>query len=278
MANKVLVLGATGNTGRRLVELLLKKGEHVKAASRTGKAVAGAEGVQFDFTDPATIAPALEGVDRMFVLVPGGYLDVVDFLKPTMEAAIAQNIKIVMQTVMGADADDNMPYRQLELWLERSGTPYVILRPNWFTDNFHTYWLEGIKQGVIAVPANDGKSSFVDTRDIAASAAAALTSDAFNGKAFNLTGPEALSYYDAAAILSEVAGREITYTPVDDEAFIKILTDAGVPADYAGFLAMIFGPVREGWTATVTNDVETLTGTPPISVATYARDHAEKFG
>lgn len=77
--------------------------------------------------------------------------------------------------------DDSIPYRQLELKVERSGVPFVILRPNWFSDSFHTYWLAGIKQGVIAVPAAQGKSSFIDVRDIAESAAAALSSTKFDG-------------------------------------------------------------------------------------------------
>jgi uncharacterized protein YbjT (DUF2867 family) len=153
----------------------------------------------------------------------------------------------------------------------------VILRPNWFADNFHTFWLPGIHHGVIALPAGQGATSFIDARDIAASAAGALTTSRFDGQALNLTGPEALTYAQAAAILSEVAGRSIAYTPIDDEAFIATLTGAGVPADYARFLATIFHPVREGWTAAVTPTVESLSGKAPRSLRTYARDHAAAF-
>ena len=70
----------------------------------------------------------------------------------------------------------------------------------------------------------------------------------------------------------------VAYLPVDDAAFIALLTGAGVPADYAGFLASIFHPVREGWTAAVGGDVATLTGTAPRSLAAYAADHAARFG
>jgi len=123
------------------------------------------------------------------------------------------------------------------------------------------------------VPAAEGKTSFIDTRDIAECAAAALTSDAFNGRAYNLTGPEALSYDEAAAILSRVTGKPIAYAPVDDDTFVGILTGAGVPADYARFLASIFYPVREGWVAKPTGDVKTMTGHEPRSVETYAKDN-----
>jgi uncharacterized protein YbjT (DUF2867 family) len=165
----------------------------------------------------------------------------------------------------------------VELALINSGTPYVILRPNWFADNFHSYWIHGVKSGTIAVPAAEGKTSFIDARDIAASAAAALTSSQFDGKAFNLTGPEALDYGEAAAVLSRVIGRRIGYQPIDDESFIQGLTGAGIPPDYAGFLASIFHPVREGWTAAISPTVRELTGKQPRSLEAYARDHKREL-
>ncbi|OWV77609.1 NAD(P)-dependent oxidoreductase [Rhizobium sp. R634] len=274
MSNKILVLGATGTVGRHVVEGLLAKGEAVKAASRAGKPVAGAEGVVFDYARPETFGPAFEGVDRAHVLLASGYVDAKGMLLPVIEAAASRKVKVVFQSVIGVDADDSIPYRQVEIALEKSGTPYVILRPNWFSDNFHTFWKPGVDHGQIALPAADGKSSFIDARDIAASSVAALTSSAFDGKAFNLTGPEALSYEQAAAILSETVGKPIAYNAITDEAFITILTGAGVPADYASFLASIFYPVRQGWTAVTTGDVETLTGKPPRSLKTYAADYA----
>lgn len=274
MAGKILVLGATGNVGTPLVKALVAKGESVKAATRSGKAVAGAEGVVFDYADPATFGPAFEGVDRAYVMLPAGYVNATELLLPVIAAAAARKVKVVFQSAIGVDADDDIPYRQVEIALEKSGTPYVILRPNWFSDNFHTYWKAGVDHGTIAVAAGEGRSSFVDARDIAESAAAALTSTAFDGKAFVLTGPEAHSYAEAAKILSDVVGRPIAYQAVDDATFVGILTGAGVPADYADFLAAILYPVREGWTAPVTDAVKTLTGHAPRSLATYAADNA----
>lgn len=273
MTGKILVLGATGNVGLPLVQTLLAKGEQVKAATRSGKPVDGAEGVAFDFTNSATFGPAFEGVDRAYVMLPAGYVDAKALLTPVIEAAAARGVKVVFQSVFGVDADDSIPYRKVELALEQSGTPFVILRPNWFADNFHTYWKAGVAHGQLAVPAGQGKSSFIDVRDIAASAAAALTSREFDGKGFNLTGPEALSYGDAAALLSAALGRTIAYVPQDDEPFIQMLIGAGVAEDYARFLTSIFYPVREGWTAAVTPDVKTLTGTDPRSVANYIADN-----
>jgi len=277
MTGKVLVLGATGNVGAPLVSQLVAGGHAVKAASRHATPVAGAEAARFDYANPATFDAALDGVSRAYVLAPGGTVDPKPVLMPFLTRAVERRIGVVLQTVLGVDADDSIPYRQIELFLQRAGTPVVILRPNWFADNFHTSLLEGIRHGVIAVPAADGRSSFIDTRDIAASAAAVLTTERFDGQAFNLTGPAALSYSDAAEVLSRVAGRPIVYTPIDDEAFVKMLTGAGVPADYAQLLAVIFAPVREGWMAGVTDAVQTLTGRAPRSVEQYAIDHATAF-
>ena len=266
---KILILGATGHVGRPLVKELIVRGESVKAASRAGQPVEGAEGVAFDVAKP-DFDMLFAGVDRLFLLLPTGYVDSKGLLMPIVNAAAVRKVKIVFMSVFGVDADDSIPYRQVEIAVEKSSVPFVILRPNWFADNFHIFWKHGIDNGQIAVPAAEGKSSFIDTRDIAASAAAALTTSRFDGKAFNLTGPAALSYGEAAAVLSEVLRRKIAYQPVDGAAFTAMLTGAGVPADYAGFLTMIFHPVREGWTARVTEDVKTLTGRAPHSLQDYA--------
>ncbi|MBY8140740.1 SDR family oxidoreductase [Vibrio fluvialis] len=271
--NKVLVLGASGHVGQPLVAELLAKGEQVKAASRSGKAFGAAEGVVFDFADPTTFDAAFDGVDRAYVMLPGGYVESKALLEPVIQAAAERNVKVVFQSVLGVDADDSIPYRQVEIALENSGVPYVILRPNWFADNFHTYWKAGIDQGVIGVPAGEGKSSFIDVRDIASSAAAALTTNRFDNQAFNLTGPEALSYAQAAQKISAALGKPVAYQAMEEGAFCDLLKSVGVPADYAEFLTSIFYPVREGWTAGVSDAVVTLTGKAPRSLDEYIADH-----
>ena len=274
MSGKILVIGATGNVGAPLVAELLRRGEKVKAASRNAGArfPSGVEAVRLDLSDPTTLEPALSGVDRIYALSPAGSVDPLTPLTPVIEAAAARGIKVVLQTAMGVDADDNIPFRRLELMLERSGTPYVILRPNWFADNFVTYWGAGVRAGEIRLPAGEGKTSFVDARDIAASAAGALTSSAHDGKAFVLTGPAALSYAESAELLSRALGRRVTYSAVDDRTFVAEAVSNGVPQDYAELLAVIFHPVAEGWTAAVTGAVETLSGKPPRSLQSSIED------
>jgi uncharacterized protein YbjT (DUF2867 family) len=145
-------------------------------------------------------------------------------------------------------------------------------------DNFHTFWLPAIQAAsVIPLPAGDASSAFIDARDIAASAFAALTTDSFDNQAFSLSGPEALTYEQAAAILSRSAGRTIRYQHVEDSVFIDSLVNAGVPKDYSEFLAILFGFVRQGYASTVTDGVKTLTGKAPIGLEEYAIRNASKF-
>jgi uncharacterized protein YbjT (DUF2867 family) len=277
MPGKILVLGATGNIGRPLVADLIARGETVKAASRTGAAANGAEGAAFELTDPSGWPAAFAGVDRVFVLAPTGTVDPYATLAPLIEFAAAAGAKIVLMTAMGVDADDSIPYRKVELLLMRSGARYVVIRPTWFADNFHNFWIHGVKAGVIAVPAGQGRTAFIDIRDIAAAAAGALIQDAFDGQAIDLTGPVSLTYADAAAILAKAIGRPVAYTPSTDADFIAMLVGAGVAPDYAQFLAAIFHPVREGWTDKVTDGVERLSGRKPRSLETYAADNAARF-
>ncbi len=274
MSQKILVLGANGTVGKHLVAELLACGEQVKAASRNATPMEGAEAVAFDFTTAAgAIEPLLDGVDRLFLMLPTGYVNSYELLAPVAQAAIDRGIKVVFQSVLGVDADDSIPYRKVELMLINSGVASVVLRPNWFMDNFVNFWLPGIQHDVIAVPAAEGQSSFIDSRDIAASAAAALTSSAFDNQQFNLTGPQAMGYADAAELIGKAIGRPLAYQPLSDDDFIAMLTQAGVPADYAGFLASIFAPVRMGWTAAVSDAVEQLTGSAPRTLEAWIAEH-----
>ena len=278
MSDRILVIGGNGNVGTPLVRELVRRGEKVRVGSRNPTAPAnGVETVRLDLTDPATFVAAFDGVDRAYVLAPTGNADVGGLLTPVLDAAIERGGKVVLQTAMGVDADDNIPFRQLELKLERASTPYVILRPNWFTDNLRTYWARDISEGVIRVPAGESKTSFIDARDIAASAAAALTETRFDRRAFDLTGPEALSYANVADLLAKATGRDIAYRSADDELFVSRRIADGFQEPYARLLAAIFHPVREGWAAKVTDAVKTLTGAEPRTVAAYVRENAAAF-
>ena len=274
---KILVSGASGTVGTLLVEALVAQGQKVKAASRSGRRFDGAEAVRFDFADPSTYTPAFDDVDRLYLLMPADNLQVEGFLLPVIACAAERGVKVVMQSVMGAEQDQQNPYRKVEIALEAALASWVILRPNWFADNFHGLWAPAVASGEIALPADDGASSFIDARDIAASASAVLTTGRFDNQAFTLTGPEALGYRDAADFLSGAANRKIAYTPISDNAFVALMQGTGLPEPHGRMLAELFLAVRQGHTAAVSDGVEVLTGKPPRRLAQYAADHAGAF-
>ncbi|MEZ5645163.1 MAG: hypothetical protein R3E99_08440 [Burkholderiaceae bacterium] len=148
-----------------------------------------------------------------------------------------------------------------------------VIRPNWFMQNFHTFWLHGIQtQGQIFLPVGDARGSFIDTRDVAAVAARLLTSDSFANAAHDLTGSESLDHAQVAAILSQAAGRTIGYTEISEDAMRQGLLGAGVPPDYTEFLLVILGAFKAGFAERITDGVTHITGQAPIRLEQYAQE------
>jgi len=275
---KILVIGATGMVGSALVKQLLEQGVEVRGTTSREPAAhvtGGVEWVRVDLSTGAGVRAAFEGVARAFLLSPPGFADQHRILSPLIQEAKRRGLrKVVLMTAMGADAVEISPLRRAEKELERSGLKYNIIRPNWFLQNFHTFWGQGVRgQGKILLPAGRAKVSFVDARDISAVAARLLTDDGLSARAFDLTGPEAIDHDEAALAIGEATGREVTYEEIPPEALKKGLLSAGLPSDYADFLLMIFGALRDGHAARVTPSVSELLGREPGDVNGYARDH-----
>ena len=269
----ILVIGASGAVGSELSRLLAAQGQTVvRATSRTPEA---ADQVQLDLVTHAGLESALDGVDRAFFLAPPGYVDQEALLAPLIDAAKTRGLgKVVLMTAMGANADEASPMRKAERRLEASGVAFNIIRPNWFMQNFNTFWLHGIQTvGQILLPVGLAKGSFIDARDIAATAAALLTTDAFANQDFDLTGPRALDHNEVAAILSKAAGKSIGYTDITPEAMLQGLLGAGIPRDYAEFLLLILGFFKAGYAERTTDSVLTITGHPPCTFEHYAQDY-----
>jgi len=277
MSDKVFVTGSTGQIGTEVVKELIARGASVKAASRQGVEVPGSEATTFSFEQPESFGPALEGVDRVFLLVPAQSIpDANRLVPPFVEAMKAADIrKVVCMTGMLSDSP-GAPLNGTEQAVKESGIPYTILRPNWFDQNFAPgYYLDMIKgAGGVFLPAADGKVSFVDTRDIGAVAAAALTEDGHDGGEYALTGPDALDHTEACAVLSAASGREIRYTAISEDDYRAALTSEGMPE--AGIEGMIdlYRLIRDGLCDEVSGDVASVLGRPPISFEQYAKDHA----
>lgn len=274
--SQILIVGASGFIGQHLLNVL-QDTQGVQAFAATRQSTVEATQRHLDLADPTTYDAALVGIDRVFVLSPGGNVDAYGLVSPFIEALAKHKVEhVVLMTAQGVQYDDTVALRRLELQLQGTGLNHTILRPNWFMQNFQSYWYEGIKHhNTIALPAADAKTAFVDTRDIAEAAAAAL----INGTQgeYDLTGDVALTYEEAATILSQASNQTIAYQNLPESAFQDILLSAGMDEDYVGMMLWLFQSVRDGFAAQVTDGFTQLTGRPPRSLSTYAQDHASLF-
>lgn len=277
--SKVLVIGARGTVGSEIVKLLSAQGHTVFKA--THNEPTDPQQVKLDVHTGEGVDAAFAQVERAFLMAPPGDPRQDKLLKPLIAAAQRQGLsKVVLMTAMGADAVESAPMRQAEIALEQSGLNYAIVRPNWFMQNFHTFWLAGILQDQrIALPTGTAKGSFIDARDIAAVASHLLTSDRaeHSQQAFNLTGSESLDHDVVAAHLSQVAGYPIRYEDTEPEIVKAGLLQAGLPEDYSDFLLMILDAFKQGYSAPITSAVKDITGKDPIRFEQYAQDFAAQW-
>jgi uncharacterized protein YbjT (DUF2867 family) len=278
----ILVVGASGTVGTELLSLLKKQGFRTRAT--TSKQVnqqvrSSEELVHMNLATGEGVKAAFENVDRAFFLSPPGYSDQYTLLSPLIQEAKRRGLKkVVLMTAMGANAIETGPFRRAEIELEKSGLSYNIIRPNWFLQNFNSFWIQGInEQGKVLLPAGNAKVSFIDARDISAVAAALLSKDKFENRDFDLTGPVAVDHAYVADIISKASGRKITYQEVAPEELKKSLLSAGLPQDYADFLVIIFGFLKEGYNARTTEHIQMITGAKPRSVEQYAEDYKKAW-
>ncbi len=266
-----LVVGASGTVASEVSRLLESAGHQVRrGTSRTPEAGQ----VQIDLVSGQGIDAAVRGADAVFAFAPPGYTNQDALLAPLFAAAKQANVrKVVMMSAMGANASDEAPMRKAELALEDSGLAWNVIRPNWFMQNFHTFWLHGItNHNAIQLPVGTARTSFIDARDIASVAASLLLRSDLDNQAFDLTGTEQLDHSEIAALLSSELGRTIRYEEITPDALRGGLLAAGVPADYTEFLLMILSYLKAGYAERTTDAVAAITGRAPRTFAEYARD------
>jgi len=295
MAETILVTGATGTVGSEVVKQLLSaKGERkdIKAAARSANDSTfrnlGVQALELDYNKPDTISAALSGIDKLFLLTPF-QSNMVDLTSNLVNEAKKAGVKyIVKQSVLGADDAEqaitpSRLHRQAEKVIEESGIPFTFLRPNFFMQNFVTFYSNFIKtQGAFYVPAGDAKASFVDVRDIAAVAVQALSGSKNGeskhiGKAYDITGAEALSYGEAAEILSKELAKKVSYVNISDEDARKGMKDMGADEWTINSMIELFGITRAGYPSEISPAVEQVTGNKPTTFSQFARDYASAF-
>ena len=216
----------------------------------------------------------------MFLQPPPFDPDAHETLAPLLDWAVQAGARhVVTRSAMGMEVREDLPTRRLERHIESLGVEYTFLRPNLFMQNFGVGFLgERIQRtGRFAMPVEDARVSFVDGRDVAAVAAAALTGDEHYGRAFTLTGPEALSHAEVAAVISEVSAREVSFETCSDEEMLGWLKGAGWPVDVAGVVIAFYQSVRAGVRELATDDVSAVLGRPATSFRQYAEEFADQW-
>ena len=274
----IFVTGASGILGRAIVPALSRAGLLVRQGLRdTQKAPeAGVEAVRLDYGDPTTLGTALSGAGGMLLMAPSLDPDAPAKLGPLVERAKDAGVShIVFISAFGVNHNEQAPLRIVEHLVMNSGVPYTILRPNFFMENFSAGFLAGAIKGQngIFLAAGDGKTSFISTEDIAAVVATAFSAP-LTGQELDLTGTEALDHSEAAAVLSEVSGRQIVYHPLTEEQMEAGARAAGVPEQAIGYLMVLYGVVRAGYAAGVAGEVERVLHRRPLTFREFAQRNA----
>ncbi len=276
----LLVTGASGKLGQRVLELLLEAnaGTIVATTRSPEKLAAFAEkGVivrQANFSDPASLTKAFEGVDRL-LLISTDTMGVrlaqhIAAVKAAEESGVKHILYTSIANVSATSTAQVAPeHYGTEQALIGSKMGYTFLRNNIYTDMLLGTLGQAISSGTLYAASGDGKIGYVTREDCARAAAAALA-DGFDGRrSLDITGPEALSQYDIAQIASSISGSPVTYVPLTLEAAINGMVSAGLPQFVAELLGSFDAATAKGELDVVTNAVEELTGRKPTSVAEF---------
>lgn len=255
-----LVLGATGKTGRRVATGLAAAGHDVRPASRSSA-------TRFDWDDPATWAPALDGAAALY-LVPPEHGDVTPFVAGLERSAVGR-VVLLSARAPGQSGDDHL--ERVEAAVTGTSIPWTILRPAWFDQNFDEgFFAPEIGEGLLRLPVGAGREPFIDAEDIAAVAVAALTEPGHEGRTYELSGPEPITFAEAVATIAAAAGRDVAFADADPEAWAAELRGHEVPEPMVSTLAHLFAAIRRGDNDHVSPGVEDALGRPPTPFATWA--------
>jgi uncharacterized protein YbjT (DUF2867 family) len=273
----ILVTGATGTIGSEVVEELLAADvrprvfvrDRDKARRLLGEQV---EVVVGDLDRPETIEAALGGVDRLFLLTTQSGRQP-DWERTVIAAAAGAGVAhVVKLSVFRADEQSPLRFarqhRQAERALEQSGLAWTLVRPVFLMQNLRAM----VRGGAVYTAAGDGRVAMIDARDIAAVAAAALTTPGHEGRIYTLTGPDAVTFDDVASELSRQSGKQIRHVRVSVDDVRTALESAGLAAWFADDMARLHAMLAAGYEDLVTDDVREVTGSPARTLAQFLRD------
>jgi uncharacterized protein YbjT (DUF2867 family) len=271
----ILVIGGRSKIGTALTAALVERDQRVRALVRDGEQTDGIPGAvevaTGDLADPDSLASAMADVEKVFLL-SSAHRNAVSWHRNAIDAARDAGVGLLVRSsILGADKDSPAEFvnahTTCDRYLEQSGVDHVILRPNLFLQNVPESNIPSIgEDGNLYVDAGDASISMVDTRDVAAVAAVVLTESGHAGAQYDVTGPEAISYGDVAAKLSDALGREVTYVDTPDETVRETLLSFGLDEWFVDALVGLYQDYRrsgtDGYAAKVSDVVPTLLGRP----------------
>lgn len=276
----ILVTGATGTVGTEVVRQLVAAGVVPRVLVRhpeklRPQVLDRVEVRKGDLDDPTSVAAAMVGVERLFLLTSGVEGPARD--KAAIAAAVAAKVRhVVKLSVMGAELESitfARWHRSSEKLLEASGLEWTFLRPGSFASNA-LWWADTVRsQGAVYQPVGNGKSAVIDPVDIGAVAVKVLTERGHEGLAYVLSGPEAITVGEQAAILGRHLGREIQHVDIPPEVARQSMVASGMPEAYVSGLLELNAATRAGYTALVTSTVSQLLGRSPATFDSFVARH-----
>jgi len=281
----ILVTGASGSVGKAVLAEVARSGAPHRAMYRSkqeaSKAPAGTETVIADFSDKASLAAALRGVDSVY-LVCSPIPDLVQLEGNVIEASQAAGIRrVVLNSALGAgDYGKSFPswHRKVEDKLKATKLAYCILRPNSFMQNVLTYYAPSIRaQGAFYGAMGNARTTYLDVRDIAVVAAKVLRGGEHDGKTYELNGPEALTYPEVAQKISQHAGIAAKYVDIPVDAQRKAMLDQGMPDWQVTALLDLQEYYTGGKGGTVDGVLQRLLGRPSITMDKFLAEFAAEF-
>jgi uncharacterized protein YbjT (DUF2867 family) len=278
-----LVTGATGDVGARVVEQLLQQGERPRIFVRDAQKARSCCGDRVevfvgDLGDPASLRPALAGIDALFLVNSGPEIPVRD--QAAAEAAKDAGVKRLVK-LSSMDVEQGLAigawHEQGEAAVRASGIPFTFVQPTGFMSNLMA-WAKSIQnEGIVRSSTGDGRRAFIHSADIAAVAVKALTTPEYTGESLPITGPEALSFAEATAKIGSVIGKRLAFETIsDEEARQRYSAVSGSAAETEAHVAL-WRAIREDRLAKVTDNVERILGRKPITLDQWAKENAAAF-